>query len=59
MYRIPNQFKQIALETVIKYGNETDWLWIFENAVKTKINKEKIDFIKALTHTQNYNLLKL
>jgi len=56
---IPTQFKQIILETTIKYGNEADWLWIYENAIKSKVNREKMDFIKALTHTQNYNLLKL
>jgi len=57
--RIPSNFKDIVLQTQVKYGNEREWLELYEVSLKTKSPSERLSLHLALTQTQNFNLLKL
>jgi hypothetical protein len=57
--RIPANFKTIVLQTIARYGNESDWFDLFNKAKSLSSFKERMIILKALTHTQEYNLLKL
>jgi len=48
-----------VLKTAIKHGNETDWMRLFGKAQEVDSFSEKNVFLKALTATSNYNLLKM
>ena len=58
-FSIPNNFRKIVFQTVIKYGNETDWFHMLEKAKSSLTNSEKMTFLKSLSYTKNYDLLKL
>ena len=57
--RIPSNFKAIILQTVVKYGNESDWFHLFNTAKMTLVLKDRMLILRALTQTRDYNLLKL
>ena len=56
---IPSHLKEIVLQTAIKFGNEKDWLDLYEFSLITKSPSEKFMMHTALTYTQDYNLLEL
>ena len=58
-FRIPNNFKDIVFQTLIKHGNERDWLELYDISLKSNSPSERLTIHLALTQTQNYNLLKL
>lgn len=47
------------MQTVIKFGNDQDWLDLFNKANGTQNYAEKFRMIRALSKTTNINLLKL
>ena len=47
------------LKTSIKHGNETDWLRLLNKVNEVDSFSEKNLYLKALTATSNYNLLKM
>ncbi|CAF0815629.1 unnamed protein product [Brachionus calyciflorus] len=55
---IPANFKGIVYQTIAKFGNDSTWFQMLEIAKKTSDNTEKLRILRALTSTQNYNLLK-
>jgi hypothetical protein len=59
LFRIPNSFKNIILITVVKNGNESEWFRLFEKAQGSASFTERLNILKALSRTRDYNLLKL
>jgi aminopeptidase N len=51
-------FKNVVLQTVMRYANEEDWRKLYEKALKTTDNSEKLRLFRGLASTRNYNLLK-
>jgi hypothetical protein len=56
---MPANFKVIILQTIARYGNESDWFDLFNIARNLSSFKERMIILKALTHTREYSLLKL
>jgi hypothetical protein len=52
-------FKNVVLQTVMRYANEEDWRKLYEKALKTTDNSEKLRLFRGLASTRNYKLLKL
>jgi hypothetical protein len=57
--RIPANFKNTVLQTVIKYGTTKDWQQMYSISVDTKDNTEKLRLIRALASSSDYQLVKL
>ena len=57
--RIPANFKNTVLQTVIKYGTTKDWQQMYSISVGTKDNTEKLRLIRALASSSDYQLVKL
>ena len=55
---LPNDFKSVIYETVIKFGTEQDWQELYNIAMKTQTPAEKLRMVRALTATTNYKLLQ-
>jgi hypothetical protein len=52
-------FKNVVLQTVMRYASDDDWRSLYDKAVKTLDNSEKLRLLRGLSATRNYNLLKL
>ena len=56
---IPNNFKQIVYETVIKYGNENNWFELYNMSMREQSPSERLRMLRSLTASRDYNLLRL
>jgi hypothetical protein len=54
-----NDFKNVVLQNVMRYASEAEWKTLYNKALTTSDNPEKLRFLKGLAKTQNLNLLKL
>jgi hypothetical protein len=43
----------------MRFGSDQDWLNLYNIAIKTSDNSERLRMLGGLATTQNYNLLKL
>ena len=57
--RIPPNFKNVVYQTVITYGSENDYNQLFDIALKTVDNAEKLRMLRGLAASKDYALLKL
>lgn len=56
---IPQNLRKTIFNTMAQYGNETDWFYLYTRAENTKVYQEKIEILKALTNTKDYNHLNM
>ncbi len=52
-------FKNVVLQSVMRYASEDEWNQLYNKALDTKDNSEKLRLLRGLATTRNYNLLKL
>ena len=57
--RLPNNFKNIIFQTVVKYSTQEVWFDLYDYAMKDENHVEKNAILLALLHTENFSLLKL
>jgi hypothetical protein len=50
--------KDIVFQTAVRFGTKEEWHKLFEIATKTKSDIEKLRLLRALTHTQDHNLIQ-
>ena len=59
MNRIPANFKDLILETVVQYGGEIESNLLYDKALTTSDYEEKLRIMRALTHSTNATFLQL
>ncbi len=57
-WSISPNFKELVFTTAIKYGDDEDWLKLFDRFSNTSDNNEKLTMLHGLASTQNYQFLK-
>lgn len=55
---LPSNFKNLIYSTVIEAGDEETWQGLFQKALKTKNEAEKLRILSALTKSKDLNILK-
>jgi hypothetical protein len=56
--RLPVNFKGIIYSTVIKYGTEDDWFMMFDKAINTSENAEKLRLLRGLAASRDLNIIR-
>lgn len=55
---MPTNFKNVIYQTVIAFGTEEDFKVLYDIAMKTTDNSEKLRMLRGLAASRDYNLLK-
>lgn len=55
---LPTNFKNVIYQTVIAFGTEDDFKVMYDIAMKTTDNSEKLRMLRGLAASRDYNLLK-
>lgn len=55
---LPNNFKNVIYQTKIAHGTYDDWNTLYDIAMNTIDNAEKLRMLRGLAASKDYNLLK-
>lgn len=55
---MPVNFKNVIYQTAIAFGSEEDWRTLYDIAMATVDNAEKLRMLRGLAASKDYNLLK-
>ena len=56
---VANEFKGIVLSTAMQYSTKEEWLSLYNKALDSSSNAEKLVILRALASTEDVKLLKL